>query len=150
MEITATFVSEPKTVMRSYRACHRGLYTAQWVIYVAVSGTGVLLSAPLLVGMGVVGLAAQEIFIRLQLRPYLSGPRTITMTMTDLEYRVLIAPDRTTSRSWSTFTKVFRSGDFWVLRVSRAMAMALPTSALSPEQTAIFLDAMRSKGLFRD
>ncbi|NUS57715.1 MAG: hypothetical protein HOV66_23090 [Streptomycetaceae bacterium] len=68
------------------------------------------------------------------------------MTMTDTEYATA-GPDRATSRTWTTFTKVSTRGAFWVLRISSQSAMALPRAALDEAQTAVFIAAMKEKGL---
>jgi hypothetical protein len=76
------------------------------------------------------------------------GPRTVTVLMTDGEYRTE-GPHRATARTWSNFHRVERVGASWVLRLSNAAALALPTSALDRDQTDAFEDVVRSKGLLR-
>jgi hypothetical protein len=90
----------------------------------------------------------RERSVRRQLAPYLVGEREVTVTMTDTEYRTQ-GPDRSTSRTWTTFRSVSRVGDFWVLRVSPQMAMGLPVAALNDQQTTAFLALLREKGLDR-
>lgn len=134
--------------MRSYRACHRAAYVARWAVALAAVGVGAVLRAPWVVVAGVLLLVLQEILVRSRLRPYLAGTRTVTVTLTDREYRTA-GPDRATSRTWSTFTKIYKRGGFWVLRILSQAALALPASALDVDQTRVFADAMRSKGLLR-
>ncbi|MFJ9706198.1 hypothetical protein [Streptomyces sp. NPDC101234] len=90
----------------------------------------------------------RERSVRRQLAPYLVGERKVTVTMTDTEYRTQ-GPDRSTSRTWTTFRSVSRVGGFWMLRVSPQLAMGLPVAALDEQQTAAFLTLLREKGLDR-
>lgn len=148
MEISTTFTTTPKTVMESYRACHRTGYILRWILAVGIAGLGVTQGdlVPVLIGVAYFGFS--EFSVRRQLKPYLSGPRTVTVTMTDDEYR-LKGPDRASSSTWTAFTRVGRVGNFWVLRISNMAAISLPRSALDDGQTAAFEDLMRSKGLLR-
>lgn len=93
--------------------------------------------------------AFAELSVRRQLKPYLSGPRTVTVTISSEQYRTE-SSDRTTARTWTTFTKVRRVGQFWVLRISNLAALSLPVGALDESQTAEFPDLMRAKGLLED
>ncbi|MEU6772234.1 hypothetical protein [Streptomyces sp. NPDC046759] len=161
MPIVTTFVSTPAMVLRSYRACARRGYVQRVVITVGLvvvgGGTcaagiagvhGALLTGVLLMLWGAGSFLLRERSVRHQLAPYLVGERQVTVTMTDLEYRAQ-GPDRSTSRTWTTFRDVSRVGDFWVLRVSPKMAMGLPVTALNEQQTAAFLTLLRQKGLDR-
>jgi len=98
---------------------------------------------------GVLLFVLQEVLVRSQRRPHLAATRSVTVTLTDEEYRT-VGLDRATSRTWSTFTKVYRRGGFWVLRISSQAAMALAASALDVDQTRVFADAMRTRGLLGD
>ncbi|WP_412739942.1 YcxB family protein [Krasilnikovia sp. MM14-A1259] len=86
-----------------------------------------------------------ELVIRTQMRGY-RCTGTVTVTIDESAYHVS-APGRSSRREWSTFSKVQRRGDFWVLRVSRLAAMALPATALTDQQTAEFVALMRDKSL---
>ncbi|MFE2063768.1 hypothetical protein ACFXDH_15385 [Streptomyces sp. NPDC059467] len=158
--ITTTFVTTPAMVLRSYRACSRRGYVQR----VAIS-TGLLLvggglcvagatvpdgvpAGTVLVLWGAGFFLLRERSVRRQLAPYLAGERKVTVTMTDTEYRTQ-GPDRSTSRTWTTFRSVSRVGDFWVLRVSPQLATGLPVAALDEQQTAAFLTLLREKGLDR-
>jgi hypothetical protein len=147
--------------MRSYRACHRRGYRNR-IALVATSVTVGLVEAaigvafkPSLLWPGV-ALALygagffllRERAVRKQLAPYLKTTREVTITLTDAEYRTQ-GPDRSTARTWTTFSNVSRVDDFWVLRVSPQMAMGLPTSALDDQQTAAFVSLINEKGLNR-
>lgn len=148
MEITATFRSTPKQVWRSYRACHRTSYILSWVLAVAFSLFGILSRDLFPVLVSVIYLGVNQLMIRRQLKTHLTGEQTITLTMTDDEYRVrCLELERGTSRTWTTFSKVLRAGEFWVLRVAPRGSMAFPASALDDAQTAAFEHLMRAKGL---
>lgn len=146
MNLSTTFTSTPAIVMQSYRACHRTAYVARWVIAVTAVVVGALTRDLVLVALGFVGFAIAEYSVRRQLQPYLAGPRGVTITMTDDEYRTQ-GPDRATARTWSTFTKAKKVGAFWVLRVSNMAALAFPAAALDAEQTAQFTAFLKAKGL---
>lgn len=157
--ITTTFVTTPATALRSYRACARRAYTRRVAVSIGAVGIGLAAVAAGLAGVtratvpgatlafyGAALFLLGEGVVRLQMRPYLKKPRTVTVTMTDAEYRTQ-GPDRATSRPWTTFRSVSRVDDFWVLHVSRRAAMALPVAALDEQQTATFLELLREKGL---
>jgi len=148
MEIATRFTTTPSTVMRSYRACHRLGYLVRWVLSIGLLALGAAQRdvAPAVFGVGF--FVFSELTVCRQLKPYLSGPRTVIVTMTDDEYRIE-GPDRATTRTWSSFTSVRRTGEFWVLRISNAAAMALPSAALDEKQTIAFRALMREKGLLR-
>jgi hypothetical protein len=146
--ITATFVTDPKLILRSYRASHRGAYVFRWVASVALVVAGIVTRSVEVAVLGLALFVIAEISVRRQLRPYLGGQRSVTVTMTEQEYKTR-GPDRATARTWSTFSGVRRVGEFWVLRISTAAAMALPISALDAEQTRAFEDLLRRKGLLR-
>jgi hypothetical protein len=148
LNLSITFTSTPAIVMRSYRACHRTAYIVRWVMAVVAVLAGVATRAPFLVALGLGSFAFAELSVRRQLQPYLSGPREVTITMTDEEYRTQ-GPDRATARTWSTFTKVNRVGAFWVLRISNMAALAFPADALNEAQTKQFVAFVSEKGLYR-
>jgi len=148
-DISTTFTTTPKTVLASYRASHRSAFVGRIVVSLGLVVVGLTTASWVLSVLGVVYFALAELWVRRQLQPYMAGPRTVTVTMTDDEYRTE-GPDRATSRTWSTFTSVRRVGEFWVLRISNAAAMALPASALDAQQTEAFLALARSKGLLRN
>ena len=149
MEIATTFTTDPKSVLRSYRACHPAGVAVRSVLAVALVLLGIFEQSIFQVVFGVFVFAFGEISVRRQLKPYLQAPRTVTVTMTEDEYKTQ-GPDRATSRTWTTFQSVRRRGEFWVLRISNAAAMALPTAALDAEQTGAFEALMRRKGLLKD
>jgi hypothetical protein len=147
VEISTTFEATPKAVMRSYRACHRRAYAIRWAVTIALVVVSVVIVhnlGPALVGVAYFVLS--ELSVRRQLKPYLAGPRTVTITMNDQEYRTDTG-DRATARTWTTLTNVSQVGGFWVLRISNAAAMAFPLAALDATQTSAFEDLMRGKGL---
>jgi hypothetical protein len=147
--IEASFTTTPQTVIQSYRACHRGAYLFRWLLVAIGVIVSVLLRDPVFAIGGVALFGYGWWSVRKQLRPYLAGPREVTVTMTDDEY-LTHGPDRATSRTWSTFQTVHRVGDFWVLRISNMAALALPVSALDQLQTEAFIGLMTSKGLLRE
>ena len=149
LPIETTFTSEPKMIMRSYRACHRTTYVTRWVLAIGAVIIGLATRSPGLVGAGVIGWIAMEGTVRRQLRDYLAGPREVTLTITEDEYKTQ-GPDRATSRTWTTFQKVSRVGEFWVLRLSNVAAMAIPADALDAAQTEAFVALMQRKGLLAD
>lgn len=158
--ITTTFVITPAMVLRSYPACSRRGYVRRVVIstglllvggVLCVAGTRVPDGVPagtVLVLWGAGLFLLRERSVRRQPAPYLVGERKVTVTMTDTEYRTQ-GPDRSTSRTWTTFRSVSRVGDFWVLRVSPQLAMSLPVAALDEQQKAAFLTLLWEKGLDR-
>jgi hypothetical protein len=142
--LVASFEATPRTLVRAYRACHRVFYRA------IVGGCLVLillglLGEPSAIAAAVIMFVLCELAIRAQMRGY-RCTGTVTVTIDEGAYHVT-APGQSSSREWSTFTRVQRRGDFWVLRVSRLAAMALPTAALTDEQTAAFITLMRAKSL---
>jgi hypothetical protein len=149
MEISTTFTTTPKTVMQSYRACHRTDYVVRWTLTIGLLILGASHHDPVPAILAVAFFAFAEWSVRRLLKPYLARPRTVTVTITDEEYRTQ-GPDRATARTWSTFTKVQRVGAFWVLRISNVAALGLPAEALDDVQTAAFLSLMRSKRLMDD
>jgi len=102
---------------------------------------------PVLIGIALFAFA--ELSVRRQLKPYLSGPRSVTVTITDEEYRTR-SLDRATVRNWTTFTGVRRVGQFWVLRISNRAALGLPANALDEQQTADFIRLISAKGLLKE
>ena len=120
----------------------------RWVIAILLVGVGIASRSVAPAVIGVAYFVASELWVRRQLRDYLTGVRTVTVTMTDEEYRTQ-GPDRATARTWTTFQRVGRVGDFWVLRISNAAAMSLPVSALNSQQTSEFEALVRRKGLLR-
>src|SRR3954467_9631989 len=107
--IATTFTPAPRTVLRSYRASHRRAYLVRWVLSSALVVEGLWTLSPIVSAAGVVFFALAEFSVRRQLRPYLRGPRSVTVTMTDDEYRTQ-GPDRATTRTWTTFQGVRRVG----------------------------------------
>lgn len=148
VELSTTYEVTPKTVLQMYRACHRVFYVFRWVVTVSLLVVGLADRDLVFLLLAILFFAFGEWTIRRQLRPYLSGPHTVTVTITDDEYRTQ-GPGVTAARAWSTFTSVRRVGAFWVLRVTSMAAIALPVTALDDEQTAAFVELMRSKGLLR-
>ena len=146
--LETTFLSDPKFVLRSYRACHRRVVVTRSVVTAAIVAFGVLTRTVLVVALGLAYFAYVEVWVRRQLRPYLKGPRSVTIVMTETEYRTQVS-DRATARTWSTFQSARRRGDFWVLRISNAAAMAFPVSALDGGQHATFTNLMRRHQLLR-
>jgi hypothetical protein len=148
MEISTTFTTTPKSVMQSYRACHRSRYVFRWVFTIGLAVLGLLQGDLVPILIGIAYFAFSEFSVRRQLKPYLSGPRTVTVTMTDDEYRTQ-GPHRGSASTWTIFTSVKRVGQFWILRISNMAALGLPTNALDEAQTAAFEELLRSKGLLR-
>jgi hypothetical protein len=148
MNLTTTFTTTPSSVLRSYRACHRVAYAVRcaFAILLVVTGLVLLNVIPVVIGIVYFGFAGYT--VRRQLKPYLSGPRTVTVTLTDDDYRTE-SGDRTIARTWSTFTRVQRVGQLWILRVSNLAAISLPVDALDQAQTAEFTALMQSKGLLK-
>jgi hypothetical protein len=149
MEISTTFDSTPRFVMQSYRACHRSAYVRRRLVAFAMPLVGLVVAptvALVLLVYAFAFVAYSELSIRRQLRVPLSGPTTVTVTMSDEEYRV-DSPRGASARPWSVFASVVPVGDFWVLRLSKKAAMALPKDALDAVQTADFESFLRSKGL---
>jgi hypothetical protein len=149
MELSTTFTTTPKTVLQSYRACHRTAYVVRWVAAVGLVVLGIARADLVPVVVAIAFFAFAEWSVRRQLKPYLSGPRTVTLTVTDEEYRTQGA-DRATARTWTAFASVRRVGAFWVLRISNMAALGLPADALDEKQTADFVALMRAKGLVKD
>ena len=146
MPIVVTFTSDPKLVMRSYRAAHQWAFLFRCGASVVTVLLGVSTRSIGVTALGVAVFVIGEVAVRRQLRPFLQGVRQVTLTMTDNEYKTE-GPDRSTSRTWSTFNRAKRVGDFWVLRVSTAAALAFPASALNESQTEAFKSLLRAKGL---
>ena len=119
MDITTTFTTTPRTVMQSYRACHRTAYVARWAVCAGMVLIGALTGYVVLVVLGVLAFVIAELSVRRQLAPYLKGVRQVTVSMTDTEYKTT-GPDRATARTWTTFTRVIPRGGFWVLRISKS------------------------------
>jgi hypothetical protein len=142
MEISTTFTTTPRTVIQSYRACHWASYGLNWVVGIVLIADGVVAGSipSIVVGFAVVALT--ELGIRRQLRRYRSGKRSVTLTITEDEYRTR-GPDSSTARPWTAFKRVRRIGKFWVLRLSATKAMALPADALDAAQTQQFTALMR-------
>jgi hypothetical protein len=97
MELSTTFTTTPKTVLQSYRACHRTAYVVRWVATVGLVVLGIARADLVPVVVAIAFFAFAEWSVRRQLKPYLSGPRTVTVTITDEEYRTQGA-DRATAR----------------------------------------------------
>ena len=146
--ITTTYIGTPRMTMRSYRACNRFWYAARVLFSAFFLLLGFAGRSWFLGCIGVAYFAGVELWVRRQLRPYLKGPRTWTITITEGEYRTQ-GGDRATMRTWTTFTRVYRRRDFWVLKLSPAMAMAFPVAVLDEVQTERFTALMKSKGLLR-
>ncbi len=146
--LSTTFTITPRDVLQSYRAIARRAYLTRCVGSLAAVVVGILTRAPLLVALGVAWYVIAEAWVRRQLRRHAPEPRTVTVTITEDEYRVQ-GPDATTSRRWAMFESVQRVKDFWVLRISNVAGMALPADALDAEQTAAFEDLVARKGLLQ-
>jgi hypothetical protein len=142
--LVVSFEVTPRSLVRAYRACHRVLYL-NIVGGCVLLGLLGLLGDPSAIVAAVIMLVLHELAIRAQMRGY-RCTGTATVTMNDSGYHVA-APGQSSSRDWSTFTKVQRVGDFWVLRVSRLAAMALPVTALTGQQAEDFTALMRQKSL---
>jgi hypothetical protein len=146
--ISATFTATPQLVLRSYRACHPLAFALRWALVSLEVLVGVVLRSWILVALGVLVAVVGSRSVRRGLRPYLDAPRDLTITMTDEEYRVA-GLELPTSRTWTTLRTVRRRGDFWVLRISAAAAMAFPAAVLDDDQTAAFVALMGRHGLLR-
>jgi hypothetical protein len=144
--IETTSTTTPHLILRSYRASHRRAYSFRWVASVGLVGFAGVTRSLDNAALGLVVFAIGEGSVRVQLRPYLAGERTVKVTMTEDEYRTE-GPDQATSRTWGTFPDVRRVGDFWVLRILSADAMALPVSVLDADQTGVFKDLLQRRGL---
>ncbi len=120
----------------------------RWVVCLGTILVGVWLNSILLIAMGILIFVILELSVRRQLATLMRGAHEVTVTMTDVEYRVAIE-DRVTTRTWTAFSKVTARGEFWVLRISSQFALSLPKAALDESQTATFVAAMRAKGLLR-
>lgn len=127
-------------------ACHRSRYVFRWVFAVGLAVLGLATADLVPILISVAYFAFSEVSVRRQLKPYLSGPRQVIVTMTDDEYRIK-GPDRASTSTWTIFTKVTKVGQFWVLRISNMAALGLPIGALSDAETAEFEQLVRSKGL---
>jgi hypothetical protein len=146
--IVVTYTSTPGLVLRSYRACHRTAVTMQWSLSVAWLIVGVVLHMWIFVVTSLLAPLMVEFQVRRRLRPYLQGPRTVTITITEDEYRVQ-GPDRATSRTWTTVRDVRRRGEFWVFRLATAGAMAFRAGALNDADDEAFRDLIRRRSLLR-
>jgi hypothetical protein len=140
--VTATFTTTPKEILRSYRASHPIAYTVRCVAAALLVATGLGRGDISGVVLGVALFAVGEFSVRRQLRPYLQGPVTSTMTATEDDYRV-VSTVGDLSRPWTAFRSVRRTGGFWVLRLNRAIALTLPAPALDDEQAAAFEALLR-------
>ena len=109
--IVVTYSTTPGLVRRSNRACHGRALVLRWALSAACVVLGAVLHLWLLLAVGVLLTVLAELSARLQLRPYLQGPRTVTMTITEDGYHVQ-GPDRATSRVWATVRDVRRGGGF--------------------------------------
>jgi hypothetical protein len=98
MELSTTFTTTPKTVLQSYRACHRTAYVVRWVAAVGLVVLGIARADLVPVVVAIAFFAFAEWSVRRQLKPYLSGPRTVTVTITDEEYRTQGADRATATR----------------------------------------------------
>ena len=144
--ISATFTSTPQTVLGSYRACHPIALWIRWASAVGVVLLGLLLGNVILIVLGVAFPFVSAWSVRRQLRPFLSGDREVTVTMTEQEYRVE-GPDQTRAWAWTSIQGVVRRRGFWVLKVSRIAALAFPDDALDAAQTEAFVALVEGKGL---
>ncbi len=147
--VSTTYTTTPKDVIRSYRAIARRAYLTRLVGSLLVILVGIVTRDLLFVVLGVSWYVLAEWWVRRQLAQYLAGPRTVTVTMTEDEYRVQ-GPDAATARQWTMFESVQRVKDFWVLRISAAQGMALPADALDADQTARFRELLARKGLLHE
>src|SRR5690349_2116758 len=102
MEITTTFTTTPRMVMRSYRACHRTAYIIVLPLAFLSIVIGIVDGSGSWIGWGIGIPVVMEALARFQLRRYLKGSRTVTVTITDDEYRTK-GPDRATAWPWSGF-----------------------------------------------
>jgi hypothetical protein len=146
--ISATFTATPRLVVRSYRACTPLATALRWGLVGAEVAVGIALRSWVLVALGVLMTAVGAMTVRRRLRPYLDRPRDLTITITDTDYRVA-GLETPTACPWTAVSAVRRRGAFWVLRISRAAAMAFPAAALDADQTAAFVTLMRGRGLLR-
>jgi YcxB-like protein len=144
--LSTTFTTTPSDGLRTYRAIARRAYLTRCVGSVVAIAFGILTRDPLPVVLGVAWYVIAEGWVRRQLAKQLKVPRTVTVTITEDEYRVQ-GPDAAASRRWAAFQSVRRVQDFWVLRISDAQGMALPVDALDAEQTAVFEDILARNGL---
>jgi hypothetical protein len=144
--ITLSFTTTPSEVLRSYRACHPWGLRSRWFLTVVLILEGLWVGSPVLVVAGLAYFAYATYGVRRQLRRFLHGEQDVTVSISDDSYTVT-GPSGTTIRPWSAFQNVRQRGEFWVLRLSWSRAMALPTAALDPQQTAALEQHLRTIGL---
>jgi len=148
MPISTTFTSTPLMIMRSYHACHRTAYLTVLPVALLLIVLGVVTHTSTLIDWGVGFPVLMEILAVLQLRRYLSGRRTVTVTITEDEYQTQGASG-VRAWPWSLFESVRRVGSFWVFRFSALTAIALPTGALDARETRQFEALMQQKDPLR-
>jgi hypothetical protein len=127
MQVSTTFTSTPLLIMRSYHACHRTAYLIVLPLALLLIVLGVVTQTSTLIGWGVGFPVLMEILAVLQLRRYLSGRRTVNVTITEDEYQTQGASG-VRAWPWSVFDGVRRVGAFWVFRFSAFAAIALPST----------------------
>ncbi|MCU1379283.1 MAG: hypothetical protein JWN29_2266 [Acidimicrobiales bacterium] len=142
MVVTATYTSTPKEILRSYRVSHPVAYGFRIIAAAVLVVTGLLRGDLSGVVLGAALLAVGEFSVRRQLRPYLQGPVTVTVTATEDDYRVA-SPVGDTTRPWSAFRSARRTRGFWVLQFNRLASVALPVRALDDAQAAAFEALLR-------
>jgi hypothetical protein len=150
MEITARFQTDASTVLRSYRACHPTAVPTRLAVGLLGAVASVCTRSPFPLIMAVAFIALLVASVRIQLRRYLSGTRTVQVLINDDGYQVAGQEGSTKSFSWSAIKSVRRRSGFWVLRISVVRAIGLPADALDAERTAMFVEFLRSKGLLRE
>jgi hypothetical protein len=147
MRVSATFTTDPKLMLRSYRACHPRAIPIRWMIGLAgiAVSVGTHSVYPAVAGLVYVSFLAAS--VRWQLRRYLQGARQVTVVISDDAYETTGPEGVTRSWRWSDFKALERRGEFWVLRISSMRAIAFPAMALEREQTEQFVEHMAAVGL---
>lgn len=149
MQVSATFTTDPKLILRSYRACHPRAIPIRWMIGLSAFSLSIVTYSPYPAMAGLLCVFFLATSVRWQLRRYLKGARQVTVAISDDGYQTTGLEGVTRAWRWSEFTAVERRGEFWVLRMSSIRAIAFPAEALNPGQTKQFVERMAEVGLLQ-
>jgi hypothetical protein len=142
--VSVGWTTNPRAAMAGYRAAHpiawgvRHLAPLVFVVTGFARGdlAGVILGCAIYVVLGM--------SIRRQLGPAGRGQFDHLLVATDDELQLNGA-----ARPWSAFASARRRGGQWVLRLNRAIAVAVPVEAFDEGESTAFVDLLRRKGLLR-
>ena len=142
--VSVGWTTNPKAAVAGFKAAHPFAWWIRYVVPVLFLVSAIAKGDVMGIVFGVAVYLLLTFTMTRQLGPAARG---------ELDHLLVATPEAVTvdgaSRPWSAFTSARRRGGHWVLRLNRAIALAVPVAAFSDKEATAFVDLLRSKQLLR-